>query len=178
MPLPRRPPGLQGHLTWKSTGHPYFQLARLFFNIEVAKDLSTLASCHLPSQSPKYTKLTGSYKKKIWNLFYFSKFFDHIKFKWRVSIWIRIWVHIHIFKSVKVQFHHAPLNVCPYLHIRVEIRPSFVNQGSTLWNKKRWYHFSFKSLNLKELTCLNLDNKLCFYFYCRSKQEQPAFLYR
>ena len=42
-----------------------------------------------------------------------------------VSIWIRIRVHIHSFKSVIIQFHHTPLNVCLYLHIRVEIRPSF-----------------------------------------------------
>ena len=42
-----------------------------------------------------------------------------------VSIWIRIRVHIHSFKSVIVQFHHTTLNVRLYLHIRVEIRPSF-----------------------------------------------------
>ena len=43
-----------------------------------------------------------------------------------VSIWFRIRVHIHSFKSVIVQFHHTTLNIRPYLHIRVEIRPSFL----------------------------------------------------
>ena len=42
-----------------------------------------------------------------------------------VSIWIRIRVYIHSFKRVIIQFHHTPLNVHLYLHIRVEIRPSF-----------------------------------------------------
>ena len=162
--------GLQGHLAWKSTGHPNFQLAQLFFNIEAALDVSALTSFHPLACALYIVNELEATRKRSGNHF-ISWNSSIISNSNGVGIWIRIRLHIHSFKSVIVQFHHTPLNVRLYLHIRVEIKPSLVNQGSTLWNKKKWYNFSFQSLNLKELTCLNLDNGLCFYFYCRSKHE-------
>ena len=116
--------GPQGHLAWKSTGHPNFQLARLFFNIEAAYDVSALTSFH-PLAWAQYIvnelyatrRRSGNYFIS-WNSLIISNSNG-------VGIWISIRVQIHSLKSVILQFHHTPLNVRLYLHIRVENRPSF-----------------------------------------------------
>ena len=69
-----------------------------------------------------------------------------------VGIWIRMRVHIYSLKSVIVQFHHTPLNVRLYLHIRVEIRPSFSSNqisnrnGVGIWIRMRVHIYSLKSV--------------------------------
>ena len=95
-----------------------------------------------------------------------------------ISNWVGIWIR---FKSTSIALRVSYYNSTTPLWMSVstctsELRLGPAFQSVPLSETKRSDIISVSSLwiYLKELTCLNLDNGLCFYFFCRSKHEQPA----